>query len=182
MKKVCILVCILGLLATGSTALAGSKDAVGAVIMYHILKSMVSNSNGGEIQEIVTQQGNFEFTTAEWGSPIDIWKNKMTNTQKCYQVMIIDKLIDPDTNIYYQHGIRDGDWIIAYGHMNNTTSQRWRARKCGASIEAQKYDLRHGIDLLIEGHEWYVKILRVIDYKDDVPNRINIKNYILIAD
>jgi hypothetical protein len=175
---------LVGLLATGVTALAGN-DKTGAVIMYHIFKSIIEQGEEGEVREIVTLQGNLEFTTAEWGTPIDILYNRMTDTQKCYQIMIIDKLIDPDTNIYYQYGIRDGDWIIAYGRMRDGT-QRWGARNCNASIEVQKADLHHGMELLRDGYKWYVRILKVLDWQtkngEQIPKRINIKDYALSAD
>jgi len=183
MRKVIVLLCVMGMLAVGATALAvspGEKAAAG-FILNEMIKGL-TNTDQGEPEVLL--HAKIIFKSLEYKSSIDFMQRKNIQNEKdyiCYKAMLIDELPDPDKNIFYLHGMREGDWIIIY---KIRVDGEWYPvyRTCKADGEDQLKDIQYGTNLLRQGFTWFVRTVRVTEWTSNtngqrVPKNLKILDY-----
>jgi len=172
-KLLCLILCV-GLLASGSTAIASDAEAILAIGVWKLLQST------RPANEEVVYKVRMNFKSGEWTVPINILNGRRTQQAMCWKVAMIGNLPNPSENIFSKHGIKEGNWIVAY--TIDIKPDRFVARKCTATHEAIVNDLQNGMNMISDGYTWWIKVVTIDEWRfndngDKVPNKVTMNDY-----
>jgi hypothetical protein len=169
MKKVIMLVCILGLIATGSTSPA-ANDARGLRIMLDIfsLLNEVSSSNSNQEEQYIEE---YDFSDMIQVSISDCTTKPglsphtggiILKESNCFASFTITSLSGGAENFFYKNGLRVGDLIGAFDIFNKGNIEKF-SFKCNLDSDLLRQLLYNSIgDIMMDPNEPSLWI-RVVD-------------------